>query len=145
MLRGLSYDLGVDTPWPEIGAALWFLQPLGTEAGLWPAALHIPLGLVLALAALRMHARGRLIVGSVPLPDTDLGLLSERLSAHVVAAVALEDVSKYCARRAAKRNGRSSQVRRRLWQGYRRLATVHSGTSICRPSTVNWRGRWWRP
>lgn len=60
MLRGLLYDLAVDKPWPEIGAALWFLQPLGTEAALWPAALHIPLGLVLALVALRLYARGRL-------------------------------------------------------------------------------------
>ena len=33
-----------------------------------------------------------IVVGSVPLSDTDLGLLSERISAHVVAAVALEDV-----------------------------------------------------
>ena len=38
---------------------MWLLQPLGTEAGLWPAALHVPLGLVLALAALRLYRRGR--------------------------------------------------------------------------------------
>ena len=61
MLRKLLYDLGIATPWPEIGAALWFLQPLGTEAALWPAALHIPLALVLALAGLRLYVRGRLL------------------------------------------------------------------------------------
>jgi hypothetical protein len=32
-----------------------------------------------------------IVVGSLPLSDTDLGLLNERISAHVVAAVALED------------------------------------------------------
>ena len=33
-----------------------------------------------------------IVGGSVPFSVTDLGLLSERISAHVVAAVALEDV-----------------------------------------------------
>ena len=33
-----------------------------------------------------------IVVGSVPLSDTDLARLSERIGAHVVAAVALEDV-----------------------------------------------------
>jgi len=33
-----------------------------------------------------------IVVGTVPLSDTDLGLLSERIGAHVVAAVALEDM-----------------------------------------------------
>jgi hypothetical protein len=65
VLRGLLYDLGVPTPWPEIGTALWFLQPLGTEAALWPVALHIPLGLLLALVALRLYARGRLAPAAV--------------------------------------------------------------------------------
>ena len=32
------------------------------------------------------------IVGSGPLSDADLAVLSERIGAHVVAAVALEDV-----------------------------------------------------
>lgn len=32
-----------------------------------------------------------IVVGSVPLSDADLAVLSERISAHVVAAVALED------------------------------------------------------
>lgn len=58
LLRGLLKDLGVPAPWPEIGGALWLLQPLGAEAALWPAAMHVPLGLALALAALRLHRSG---------------------------------------------------------------------------------------
>jgi hypothetical protein len=65
VLRGLLYDLGVPTPWPEIGTALWFLQPLGTEAALWPVALHIPLGLLLALTALRLYLRGRVALAAL--------------------------------------------------------------------------------
>jgi hypothetical protein len=59
LLRGLLRDLHVPGPWPEVVGAMWLLQPLGTEAALWPAALHVPLGLALALAALRLHLRGR--------------------------------------------------------------------------------------
>ncbi len=59
-VRGLLRDLGVPQLWADVGAALWLLQPLGTEAGLWPAALHVPLGLLLALAAVRLYYRGRL-------------------------------------------------------------------------------------
>lgn len=58
LARGLLRDLGLRAPWPEAAGALWLLQPLGTEAGLWPAALHVPLGLALALGALRLHHRG---------------------------------------------------------------------------------------
>jgi hypothetical protein len=58
LARNLLRDLGVPAPWPELAAALWLLQPLGTEAALWPAALHVPLGLALALVALRLHHRG---------------------------------------------------------------------------------------
>jgi hypothetical protein len=65
VLRGLLYDLGVPTPWPEIGTASWFLQPLGTEAALWPVALHIPLGLLLALTALRLYLRGRVALAAL--------------------------------------------------------------------------------
>ena len=60
MLRGLLRDLRLPAPWPEIGAALWLLEPLGTEAALWPSALHLHLGLGLALGALRLYRRGRL-------------------------------------------------------------------------------------
>jgi hypothetical protein len=60
LLYGLLRDLRVRSPWPEIGVALWLLEPLGTEAALWPAALHVLLGLVLGLAALRLYGRGSL-------------------------------------------------------------------------------------
>jgi hypothetical protein len=59
LLRGLLRDLDLPPPWPEVGAALWLLHPLGTEAALWPSALHVPLGLALALVALRLYRRGR--------------------------------------------------------------------------------------
>lgn len=57
-LRGLLRDLGTPGAWPSLGAALWLLQPLGSEAAFWPAALHVPLGLLLALWALRLHRGG---------------------------------------------------------------------------------------
>jgi hypothetical protein len=57
--RALLQDLGAPAPWSDVGAALWLLQPLGTEAALWPAALHVPLGLTFALVALREYRRGR--------------------------------------------------------------------------------------
>jgi hypothetical protein len=60
VLRELLRDLRLQPPWPEIGAALWLVEPLGTEAALWPSALHIPLGLGLAVGALRLYRRGRL-------------------------------------------------------------------------------------
>lgn len=59
LLRGLLRDLGTARPWPEVAAGLWLLQPLGTEAALWPAALHVPLGLTFGLVALRLVVRGR--------------------------------------------------------------------------------------
>jgi hypothetical protein len=58
LLRLLLQDLGVPAPWPTVGAVLWLAQPLGTEAALWPAALHVPLGLALAVCALLLHRRG---------------------------------------------------------------------------------------
>lgn len=64
-LRGLLGDLGVSSPWPELGGALWLLQPLGTEVALWPAALHVPMGLLLALVALRACRRRRWSLGAV--------------------------------------------------------------------------------
>jgi len=60
LVRGTLRDLGTPEPWANVGGALWLLQPLGTEAALWPAALHVPLGLVLALVAVRLYRRGRL-------------------------------------------------------------------------------------
>jgi hypothetical protein len=58
LVRGLLRDVGTPPAWADAGGALWLLQPLGTEAALWPAALHVPLGLTLALLALRWHTRG---------------------------------------------------------------------------------------
>jgi hypothetical protein len=58
LVRGLLRDIGTPQPWIDFGGALWLLQPLGTEAALWPAALHVPLGLTLALVALRWYHRG---------------------------------------------------------------------------------------
>ena len=65
LARGVLRDLGTSALWANVGGALWLLQPLGTEAGLWPAALHVPLGLALALIAVRLYRRGRLGWGAV--------------------------------------------------------------------------------
>ena len=64
-LRGLLRDLGIPVLWAELGGALWLLQPLGTEVALWPAGLHVPMGLLLTLLALRAWRRGRWILGAV--------------------------------------------------------------------------------
>jgi hypothetical protein len=61
LLLGLLKDMQLRSPWPEIGTAVWLLEPLGTEAALWPSALHVLLGLALALLALRQYRRNRLI------------------------------------------------------------------------------------
>jgi hypothetical protein len=60
LLYGLLKDMRLRSPWPEIGSAVWLLEPLGTEAALWPSALHVPLGLALALLALRLYRRDRI-------------------------------------------------------------------------------------
>jgi hypothetical protein len=65
LLRGLLRDVGAPSPWPEVGGAFWLVAPLGTESALWPAALHVPLGLALALAAIRLHRSGRPVVASL--------------------------------------------------------------------------------
>jgi hypothetical protein len=65
LLRGLLRDLGLPTPWPEVGAAMWLLYPLGAESALWPSALHVPLGMALALGSLRIFRRERLFLGAV--------------------------------------------------------------------------------
>jgi hypothetical protein len=65
LLLRLLQDLGIPSPWPELAGAVWLLQPLGTEAALWPAAMHVPLGLALALGALRLHRSGHHVWGAV--------------------------------------------------------------------------------
>jgi hypothetical protein len=65
LLRRLVAMLGSPAPWPDVAAAVWLLQPLGMEVALWPAALHVPLGLAAALGSLVAHRRGRVIVGAL--------------------------------------------------------------------------------
>ena len=64
-LLGLLRDLRIRAPWPEIGAAIWLLEPLGTEAALWPASLHVLLGCFFALSSLRCFRRGLVGWGSL--------------------------------------------------------------------------------
>ena len=65
LARGLLRDLGIPVAWANVGGALWLLQPLGTESGMWPATLHVPLGLAAALIALRLYRRGRILPAAV--------------------------------------------------------------------------------
>jgi hypothetical protein len=65
LLRRLLLELELPPPWADAGAAAWLLQPLGSEAALWPAALHVPLGLALALGSLLLFRRGRVVWGAV--------------------------------------------------------------------------------
>ena len=64
-LRALLNDMGIADPWSDVGGALWLLQPLGTEISLWPAALHVPLGLLFALLSLIAFRRGRWALGAI--------------------------------------------------------------------------------
>jgi hypothetical protein len=65
LLLGLLRDLRLPSPWPAVGAALWLLEPLGTEAALWPAALHVNLGLGFVIGGLRLHSRGHAVAGAL--------------------------------------------------------------------------------
>jgi hypothetical protein len=65
LLRRLLTMLGLPPPWPDVGATVWLLQPLGLEAALWPAALHVPLGLAAALGSLIACRARRLWVGAL--------------------------------------------------------------------------------
>lgn len=65
LTRTFLGDIGVPSPWSEIGAGLWLLAPLGTETALWPATLHVALGLSLALMALRVFHRGGILPGAI--------------------------------------------------------------------------------
>jgi hypothetical protein len=60
LLYRLLRDMRLPAPWPEIGSAVWLLEPLGTEAALWPSAIHVHLGLALALLALLLYRRDRI-------------------------------------------------------------------------------------
>lgn len=74
LLRGVLRDLGTPEPWPSLGGAVWLLQPLGTESALWPAAIHVGLGLALALVALRLHKAGRHGWGTVAVAAAGLSV-----------------------------------------------------------------------
>lgn len=81
--RGLLADLRVREPWASIGGALTLLEPLGTEASLWPSALHVPLGLLLGVWALRLLHRGSWPAGAV------LGLGACLSTEHMIFALPL--------------------------------------------------------
>lgn len=85
--RALLRELGLPSMWANIGGALWLLQPLGTEAGLWPAALHVPLGLALALQSLRLYHRGRLAWAAVA--NLSAALCTEQVICALPLAAAL--------------------------------------------------------
>jgi hypothetical protein len=65
LLRRLLRDLDIPPLWADLGAAIWLLQPLGSEAALWPAALHVPLGLALALGSLLLFRRDRTVWAAI--------------------------------------------------------------------------------
>jgi hypothetical protein len=65
LLRRLLLELELPPLWADAGASVWLLQPLGSEAALWPAALHVPLGLALALGSLLLFRRGRIVWAAV--------------------------------------------------------------------------------
>ena len=65
LTRGFLGDIGVPSPWREVGAGLWLLAPLGTETALRPATIHVTLGLGLALLALWSFHRGNVLLGAL--------------------------------------------------------------------------------
>jgi len=89
LLRLLLASLGAASPWPEVGAALWLLQPLGTEVALWPAALHVPLGLAAALGCLLAVRRGQVwagvLLGLAAMLSVEQVILGLPLAAWLVA------------------------------------------------------------
>jgi hypothetical protein len=64
-LRALLRELGAGPRWAAVGGAVWLLNPVGLESALWPAAMHVPIGLGLAVGALRLVRAGRLGAGTV--------------------------------------------------------------------------------
>ena len=64
-IRGLLRDLHVPGAWPGVGGAIWLLHPVGAESALWPSALHVPLGLLAAVWALRWYRRERYLAATV--------------------------------------------------------------------------------
>jgi hypothetical protein len=89
LLRRLLTMLGSPAPWPDVAAALWLLQPLGLEAALWPAALHVPIGLAAALGSLIAHRSRRLwiglLLGLVAMLSLEQAILALPLATWLVA------------------------------------------------------------
>jgi hypothetical protein len=89
LLRRLLASLGAAAPWPDVAAAVWLLQPLGTEVALWPAALHVPLGLAAALGCLLAVRRERLwlavLLGLAAMLSVEQVVLALPLAAWLVA------------------------------------------------------------
>ena len=91
LLRWLVTLLGAAAPWPDVAAAIWLLQPLGLEAALWPAALHVPAGLTAAVGALIAVRRGRVWLGAalglVAMLSVEQAILALPLAAWLVASL----------------------------------------------------------
>ena len=89
VLRRLMTMLGSPAPWPDVAAALWLLQPLGLEAALWPAALHVPIGLAAALGSLIALRSRRLwmgaLLGLVAMLSLEQAILALPLAAWLVS------------------------------------------------------------
>jgi hypothetical protein len=89
LLRRLVSMLGSPAPWPDVAAALWLLQPLGLEAALWPAALHVPIGLAAALGSLIAHRSRHLwmgvLLGLVAMLSLEQAILALPFAAWLVA------------------------------------------------------------
>jgi hypothetical protein len=89
LLRRLLTMLGSPAPWPDVAAALWLLQPLGLEAALWPAALHVPIGLAAALGSLIAHRSRHLwmgvLLGLVAMLSLEQAILALPLAAWLVS------------------------------------------------------------
>jgi hypothetical protein len=89
LLRRLLTMLDSPAPWPDVAAALWLLQPLGLEAALWPAALHVPIGLAAALGSLIAHRSRRLwiglLLGLAAMLSLEQAILALPLAAWLVA------------------------------------------------------------
>jgi hypothetical protein len=68
---------------------VWLLQPLGLEAALWPAALHVPIGLAAALGSLIAHRSRRLwtgvLLGLVAMLSVEQAILALPLAAWLIA------------------------------------------------------------
>ena len=88
LLRNLLRHPDIPPPWADVGAALWLLQPLGSEAALWPA-LHVPLGLAMgarvAAAVPPRRTVSATVAAAAALLSVEQLILALRLAAWLVA------------------------------------------------------------